>query len=204
ALWFPGLYFLIRTRKKNQILLASFLIPLVLYTATFIPFSNPIAHRYYLPVLILFIPWIVFQLSQLSIVRRNTIVGFAALLLISGHFWIYPDKVAQGWDGSLAHLPYFELRKAYLFDLEDEKDVFTDFPMNKTMWDSNPGYKNKGNYKAVGKVENSWLDFDYVVYSNIINDISEEEYDIITSSWILEKELKKGQVFIREYKNPNR
>jgi len=32
-----------------------------------------------------------------------------SILLVSGHFWRYPDHIAKGWDASLSYKPVFDL-----------------------------------------------------------------------------------------------
>ena len=45
--------------------------------------------------------------------NNGAIISVPLLLLaglISGNLWIYPRNIAQGWDATLAHVPYYNLR----------------------------------------------------------------------------------------------
>ena len=63
--------------------------------------------------------------------RRFT-YGFMLLGLLTGHFWIYPDPVAKGWDATLAHVPYFGLRREAITYLDNKgiplETVGSDYP----------------------------------------------------------------------------
>ena len=175
-------------------------IPFLLLSLSFIPFSNPIGHRYFMIIYLLGIILMVHKLAMmqhLSLSKIYIIVILIAVSFISGHFWVYPDKISQGWDSSLAHLPYFELRKkmntyikkndiqinqtgtAFPYASEkytDLKDDGTDFP----------------EYDFYGQT--------YIIQSNIMNDFSDEEIDRLKNRWQLVKEYKKMNVYIRLYK----
>jgi hypothetical protein len=172
-------------------------------TLLFLPFANPVAHRYYLPVFVLAIPFFSLNLSGwiggLCRLKANLVIGSLLLFQLAGNFWIYPDTVAQGWDGSLAHLPYFELRKAVL--QENSGTLYSDFPMNKDWQHSNPGSKLEWD-AAPAKVEDSWLDYERVIYSNVINDIEEASYEELHSNWIKEWEGKSLGVRVTVFRRP--
>lgn len=207
VVWIPIAWWLIKQwRQKDQQALhlaLLFLIPLAILTLLFLPFANPIAHRYYLPVFVLAIPFFSLNLSRwigrLGRLKANMMIGFLLLFQLAGNFWIYPDTVAQGWDGSLAHLPYFELRKAVL--KENSGTLYSDFPMNKDWQHSNPGSKQEWD-ASPAKAENSWLNHERVIYSNVINDIDDASYDELHSNWIKEWEGKSLGVRVTVFRRP--
>ncbi|MEM7039547.1 MAG: hypothetical protein AAF570_21410, partial [Bacteroidota bacterium] len=109
-------------------------LPAIWLTLLFVPFSNPIGHRYYtVCYLILGIITLGFVQEIKARVQKLVLSAGMALVLISGHFWIYPDHIAQGWDASLAHVRYFGLRNQMdQYVLENEismSDVCSDFPL---------------------------------------------------------------------------
>ena len=69
------------------------------------------AHRYYLPLyFLLSLLFCIFLFySSVSKTLKATLSCVVLITLISGHFWIYPAGVAQGWDSSFAHRPIFGL-----------------------------------------------------------------------------------------------
>ena len=69
-------------------------------------------HRYLIPIyyfLSLLAVYLLFATPGLIRSKKWLTVLIIAGLL-SGNFWVYPDKIAKGWDASLAHLPYHHLR----------------------------------------------------------------------------------------------
>ncbi len=146
--------------------------------------TNPIGHRY----------WIIFQfifvIITISIVtnyQKNNKIIFLILSLviatqISGNFWIYPRGIAMGWDSTLAHLPYYELRRQVQADLRD-------FP--HPIGSSFPNLSSE-KYFSLGKNETTWrnknLDTDeWILYSNVCNDFSDEELQKLDSEWSVQQ-----------------
>jgi hypothetical protein len=207
VLWVPALLHLLNQWRRSkglsapeQPLIALWAVPLALFSLAFLPFANPIAHRYLLLVFVLALPWFAYRIRQLDPTRQR----FAAIALVAmlgfGHRWIYPDKVAQGWDASLAHLPYFSLLSQAWSEIPDPSLVYTEFPLYKPMTAVRPGSKQIR--RSFRKAEGNWLQHDYVLYSNIINDIPDATYDEITGTWPLQREWEQGKVFIRLYRKP--
>ena len=115
--------------------------------------------------------------------------------IATGNFWIYPDKISQGWDYSLAYLPYFELRKMAIQYLNKEKieinKVYSFFP-NTSIFDEVDLNEDYRKFKRYEKGAN------YVLYSNV-NNISDKIYDDLISEYSLLKEFKSSTLFIRLY-----
>jgi hypothetical protein len=129
---------------------------------------------------------------------KNTFIVIL-FFTITGHCWIYPEKIAQCWESTLLHTSYYELRKE-CFDYIDENhwdydDVSAGFCLY-----GDQGYielKNEG--KTVKKLD---LNSKYFIYSNISN-LEDESVNELknTTCWIPVKNFKKGCVFITIYKN---
>jgi hypothetical protein len=139
--------------------------------------KNLLAHRYFIPVNIcisLLCSSILFS-ETVSNKTRRLLVSLWFVFLISGSFWIYPDKIAKGWDSTLAHLPYYNLRLQAIDFIEKEDIDFTEvqsfFPNVATIdaIDLNGDQRNFDNFDGSSR---------YVFYSNIFN-VSDEEYDKI-------------------------
>jgi len=99
-----------------------------------IVFSQLTAHRYYMPVYFLLIfglGYIIYN-SSINTAFKKTIIGVSFIALLSGHFWKYPDHIAQGWDCVLMHRPYFSLHDKMLEYLSEHdirsNEVATFFP----------------------------------------------------------------------------
>ena len=206
VLWIPGLFWfvswLVKANKNSQEsgMIMIFIVPLFILSLAFLPFSNPIAHRYYLIVFVLAIPWFAYRIQLLEGTRQRFFIIAAIGMLGFGHRWIYPDKVAQGWDASLAHLPFFSLMSEAWSEIPNPDLVYTEFPLYKPMQSIRPGsHQERLSFR---KAEGDWLQYDYILYSNIINDIDGTTYDQITTTWPMQKEWEQGKIFIRLYRKP--
>lgn len=117
----------------NFMFVSGMLTTLVLAGVT-IGFQSLTAHRYYMPLYLIFLIaslHLLYQSGLTSVLKKRISLGLA-LCLITGHFWVYPDGVSKGWDSSLAFRPVFSLyRDAEKFLVNNDiqkKDVATFFP----------------------------------------------------------------------------
>ena len=112
--------------------------------------------------------------------------------LVSGNLWVYPEKISQGWDATLAHLPYHQLRKNAIQFLEDKninfQEVGTFFP----------------NYTSIDEIDlnddSRFFEYfnqknPYIFYSNVYN-VSDEDYDFLQENYYELKRFKKGNVYV--------
>jgi hypothetical protein len=177
------------------ILLSTFsaIIPITLFVC------NTFSTAYFITYYILFALIAGILLSKAFYKKAKWILIVLTMFLWSGHLWsqYYPEKLAQAWCCTLAHVPYYELRKdvyAYL----DENNI--DFATTSFGFPS-----AKGKYTELNNDEREFasLDFQtnkYIVYSNISN-FDDETLDNV-KKWHLIKEWKKGAVFIQLYEHP--
>lgn len=206
VLWVPGALWLWQGWRKGALdarerrLAALFLIPLAVLGAALLPFRNPIAHRYLLPVLVTALPWFAWRIHRLDPDRQKLYALALVAMLGFGHRWIYPDTTAQGWDASLAHLPYFSLMQQAREQIPEPDKVYTGFPLFKPVTATRPGTKRA--VPPFRQVEGRWTDHDYVLYSNVTNDIPDADYAEITATWPLLREWSAGKVFVRLYRRP--
>lgn len=112
--------------------------------------------------------------------------------MLTGNFWIYPDKVSQGWDASLAHLHYFELRHeaiSYLKENEIEIEETASFFPNNTYIDAVDLNDDKRKFPDfTGKEQ-------YVLYSNVFN-IKDSEYNVLKNQYLMIKSFNSFGVRI--------
>jgi hypothetical protein len=167
-------------------------------------FRQPVLHRYLMPanlLLSLMFLYLLFELPLLQAKWRTTLYVLALLGLISGNFWIYPDTVSKGWDATLAHLPYYKLRKHMITDIESMKiptdSIGSEFPNNRPfryidLTNDDRQFPQKDLEKQV-----------YIFQSNIFNDFSDTELYELKHKWLLLKEHQKCGVYVRLYKKPN-
>ena len=155
-------------------------------------------HRYLLPVYLsisLLTAYLLFQ-DIVDGKLRYVLLSLWGIILLTGNLWVYPDKISQGWDSTLAHIPYFELRHKSLEFIEEnniELNRVQSFFPNISIIDNidlNNDMRSLQGFDGSG---------DYLMYSNIFN-ISDEEYDLIKTNFSLMKEFNSRGVFVRIYK----
>ena len=122
-----------------------------------------------------------------------------SVLLFSGNYWIYPEKLAQSWDSSLAQLSYCKIRNQTISYFEknhiDLQTVGVGFPMNEK-FNYTDIETDKRSFESIDFKRNKWL-----VYSNIFN-FTDQNIEK-SKSWILIDEFHQGNVFMKIYKNPS-
>ncbi len=115
---------------------------------------------------------------------------------ITGHFWIYPDKTAQEWDGKLTHFPYYELRKE-CFEYIDKNQLSYDEISAGTCFYGDRGFTELDNH---GKIISSQFGRKYFIHSNISNNsdyIIDELQD--KTKWQELKKFEKRPVHVIIY-----
>lgn len=183
--WFifiVGFYFAFRLFKADRklYLITSELYLLgiigVIFGLTGTLFSGLTAHRYFLPMnlLLAFYFLRMIQLADIKLKTKKAILVSSILILWTGHLLIYPAQIDQGWDASLAHKPYFELRgelERYLHDNGINKsEVCTAFPdLAQGKYYSLDG--DESSFHSIGDVT-----CEYVFISNVHNDIEPDEF----------------------------
>lgn len=207
--WIPVFVFLVISLfKKVEISnsLKQVLIPIVAFTVVFfagmVPFSNPMGPRYFI---ICYLLGIILSIQIIDISNINrfkkrfliTLIGFA---LLSGHFWIYPATISQGWDSSLAYVRYFSLEEEMLDYIESEgietASVGTYLGLNNR--NATYGLDSKNSYDNFARPD--MLNNEYYLFSNIENDTEDDIIRSLEKDWILVKELSEMGVFLKLYK----
>lgn len=191
----------LKNKDARTILLGLLPLTLLFFQApSLILIQNPIGHRYLMPVFLTFALWVVYLLASSSWSQKMIRwIGVSLLLLLwSGHLWVYPAKIAQGWDSSLAHVPYFELRQKMIDYLAEAKipleTVGTEFPNNVPLYlvDLN-NEKSEFAYKDL-------INQQYIFYANVFNDFSDAELEELKTNWVKEKEFSKMQIQVILYR----
>ena len=170
------------------------IILLIIFGITTIPFEGLMQHRYFLPILVLAGFKMLKNVFASSLSKRIKwiITGTTCTFLILGNFWIYPDKIAQGWDSTLAHLPYYELQEEISIYLDAENieksKVATAFPLRT----SQHILSANENYSQYQNKDNS--DTEFILYSNVMNDFSDQEIETFSADYELIKSWQRRGV----------
>ena len=190
-------YSLYRKDKKIKELILIFIVVMICSTISFILYKGLNAHRYILPVYLTFSLLVIYMVFNNVSIKKSMIAALLCLGLISGHFWIYPTNISQGWDASLAHLPYYSLRDQIIADMKTQSipidQVACVFPNN-----SEQQFMDLSN----SKIRHTAFDHDtskYVLYSNIYNDFSDLDVEIISKKYRVISHHKKMGIFITLY-----
>lgn len=179
------------------------LITLFIFTSLpFVYYKNLSGHRYLLPVfllMILTITYYLFEKTESGFPKKVFAIIIVAGL-ITGNLWVYPDTISQGWDASLAYLPYPPLRNKMMKYMEKEG-----IPICET----GSGFPNLSvidfidlNGNMLAFTEKNLNANRYVFWSNVFNDFSDSEIEELKSRWIKIKELRHLNVKVILYKNP--
>ena len=208
VIWFLALYlgfYLIKNKIKlsleQRFLALYFALIFGLYFLFVFITQMPFGQRYFMPMYfiltILVLHLLVKYWNSKKLKITFVVLYFFAL---TGHFWIYPEKMAQSWETTLMHLPYYELREE-VFDYIDENHLnYSQIAAGFTLY-GDRGYTELKNH---GKVVTSDSDMTpqqkYFIYSNISN-LPDETIDELKNKalWTPIKHFEKFPIFITVY-----
>lgn len=179
--------------------------PLLILLFILIVRTNPILHRYFIVYFLLHglcLGVLLFK-DGFSILKKGMLT-VVTLALVCGHLWIYPNKdlLTQGWDASLAHVPYFNLRQQMIGYIEEEgiayQQITTAFPNVNGNYYSDLS-KEKWNF--IPKHKLALEQSTYVMESNVMNDFLEVDLQLLQSEQFqLVKSYTKMGVYMNLYK----
>lgn len=183
-----------------QLFILMMLLTLII-TPILIAHRGLVLHRYLLPILVMMhiLFWYLLMQSNLKPKIKKYTLAVVLTGLFLGNLWVYPKKISQGWDATLGHIPYYHLRdkmNTYIAEHNISLDqIGTAFPNIGDLRNFDPSDHSQGM-----KEYNLETD-DYLFYSNVYNDFSDEEIDILASErWSIEKEYHFYPVCVVLYK----
>ncbi|HHS96078.1 MAG TPA: hypothetical protein ENJ45_05755 [Phaeodactylibacter sp.] len=180
-------------------LLTLLAIAILVLTPSLILHQHLSAHRYLMPIttIMSFVFVMLWQNIFKGAFRQNVAAALIVLFLCTGNLWVYPKKIAQGWDSSLAHLPYFPLREKmlnYIFEEEIPlQDIGTVFPNNVDLRyiDLRDGY---GAMPAADLQKHQ-----FIFYANVFNDFSDQDIEDLEKNWRVKKRFDKHRICVILY-----
>lgn len=200
-LWITFIYLLIKIREKvvDPFLFLTFFIVLCVLLVATLPWYNPFGMRYFLLLYLLFSLNLARNIFMvLPKHKAKILVVFLTIVLSCSHFFVYPETLAQSWDSSLAHTPYFELRKKTIDFLKENDIPFSEvgvsFPLTEC---------HKLTDLSEDISEFSTYDFDknrWIIYTNIGN-VDTPTIDFIHRQKLIKRFEKRG-VFFEIYQIP--
>ena len=127
--------------------------------------------------------------------KKRVIYTLIFLTLLTGNLWVYPKKIAQGWDATLGHIPYHSLRIEAIDYLNNQKiditNVASFFP-NNTALDNVDFSEDKRAFISFNKKNK------YAFYSNVYN-LSDENLNILETNYSILKQFKKNNIIVIIY-----
>ena len=194
-----SLFYVIQKKKFDNYTLLC-LVPLVIFSIAFLPFKNPINHRYFLIVYVLMLLPVLQFLSD----RKTIYSVLTSLILILGHFLIYPVPISNAWDCTLTHLSYNKCKDDFknIADKvwsDETANTGTVFPMDASLNQTNMQLNKARMINVNGKSIDS---IRYILFSNIGNDFSDEQIKQLRT-WIPLYDKKNGLVELILFQNPN-
>lgn len=192
--------------EQNQAVLRQatllFVLSIPFLGLTLLLYKGLSAHRYLLPVfisltLVFFTLWNATSAASLLRRRSKGVAAFAIAGLLCGNLWVYPPYLSQGWDASLAHWPWYGLRSQALEYLQTEniplEQVGTAFPEIGPL-----KFRDLSGRETGMKTKNLEKD-KYILWSNVMNDFSDEEREELQLQWKVRKHWKQCGVQIVLY-----
>ena len=188
-----------KVSKELTLILAIFVLLIGLYSLFAVITKMPFLTRYFMPLILLLT---IFSLTNLTKFYSEKKMKFVFILIlcfeITGHFWIYPEKVTTIWDSTLAHLPYYELRDECFDYIDQNKLDYNDIAAGFGFYDNRSFVELKNSDKIISRNK----DKSYFIYSNVSN-IPDDWIDEFKNPrlWSPIKSFQKGFVIITIYKN---
>ena len=186
--------------KNNDVKLLTFffIVIVMLLPVNMLWAKGLMGHRYLMPI------YFVFSLLCAKILfsdfvshkLKYSLSAIWLIVLLTGNLWIYPKGISQGWDSSLAHLPYYKLRLQTLEYLKDEnipaEKTQSFFPNIATFdqIDLNDDQRNFNNFDGNGE---------FVLSSNIYN-LNEESYELLKQNYQIQKTFSSHGVSVSIHK----
>ncbi len=196
--------FRVKDKKKENSYLFPALACLVIFLSySAIRYQNLSAHRYFLPIFLMFHLWVFERIANLNVSVKARQYLFIALIigLGTGNLWRYPTGIAMGWDSTAAHLPYHRLRAegvAYLnAQNADFQYIGSAFPNINTEEDLHLN----GDSKSF--VLKDFKRNQYMFVSNVFNDFSAAEIYLLRKEWILVFRNEHAGVWVEIFKRKN-
>lgn len=185
--------------KKSWKLIILLIILMIFLTPAMVIHKMLLGNRYLFPILLVFnflVMYLIYKYSETKQLRRILFL-FVFTGLSLGNFWVYPKKIAQNWDTTLAVQPYFKLRKEMIQFIDSNnipiKSIGSTFP-------------NVLPFKFIDLVdderkfvEKDFQQNNYIFYSNVLNDFTDAEIDELETKWKEVKVLKRMNICVILY-----
>lgn len=175
---------------------------LALFFITALPlalYQGLLTHRYLIPLTIGITILAAYLLFHSGARRSWMVVGIMVLVQLSGHFWNYPSRFSQGWEGSLGHLFFYGMQQDFRQFMQ-EKGIRKDEV-------ATTANLMKSDYRTLMTDDTTaFRDFEkdsttYVWYCNVANAMN-EQVDYYYQHFSIVKKEQRGHVVMVLFKRP--
>lgn len=170
----------------------------ILFFPILITSQIPFGHRYLLPIIVPAIILTVYWILNYTKFPQLWLTSIF-VLLFSGHFWLYPMGVSEGWDATTIHWNYFRVSEKMYSYIEDNNiqnnEIGTFFPNNNSRYLTHIEEDKNDIYGGIP------FQNEYVLYSNAFN-VNPAVLDSLfskDSNWKLLKKYTQNRIFIGLY-----
>ena len=205
-IWLLGFYVtfkVLKSKSSLSIQTKTLLLFWALLTALYLLFVGitqmPFSARYFMPQYFLLTMLVMIGLTTIVEFKRNTLVFILILIFeLTGNCWIYPEMIAKSWDCTMAHLPYYEVRKECFNYIDQQKLDYNEISAGFSLYGDRKFAELKNSGKAIDNEPNK----KYFIYSNISNVEDSLVYALKNKTqWEPVKRFEKGVIFIQIYRN---
>jgi hypothetical protein len=183
------------TPSAQQTFRAMLILGLLLGCFTALPlvrYQGLLTHRYLLPLNLIIGICTIMLLYYSKLKFKKGIACIIILTQLSGHFWHYPDRISQGWENTLSHLPYYNMRKDFINYMASKniapEQVSTAAMMTPSAYQTDI-LQDSSRYRFYDTNELS----PYIWYANVANELN-QELPLIIQQYDTLKYDKKGYV----------
>jgi hypothetical protein len=176
-----------RLQPPQAFLLFLFSYLFLVYAANTLFADGLVGHRYYMPLylvsLLLCLQWAHVYFTKYA----NYFSILIATSFIIGAHYIYPSKIAMGWDATPAHKPYYTLRMEAIAYLEKNNIPINNVAAGFPCLDSREYLELNGD---TSRFQSYHLkNTDYLLWSNIFNYPDELQDSLSNKELVFEKEV---------------
>ncbi len=170
TVWLIALYILSKLKfaeQSNLKFITSIVAFVFVFAANTLFADGLVGHRYFLPIYFL---TLVFVLKNIPIVFPKKNMSAYILIFISfliGGTFVYPSKIAMGWDATPAHLPYYSLRKDAINFLNNNNISLQTVACGFPNLDTREILELNGDSSHFNSYSDTTLK--YILYSNVFN-----------------------------------
>ncbi len=211
AMFFAVLFFVskFKTEEKSftKFIFSVWISAAILLSLNFILMTKPICHRYLLPPIILMPMLVVYFISEIKILKSFFVKIILLSILfdaaIAGNFIFYFERYSIGWDSTLAHFPYKDLRTEAIHFADENKipasQCGSRFPLDvadSLIYLKQNSIQNPP-WQTASMNASNLTDFNFVLYSNVCTSFTDEQKQILQQQYQVMKEWKKGKVVVK-------